>query len=163
MSSGRGCHIFVDNLANAECRQIDIRLQQLCNTLLNGLTRPFQVQREGKFLRVNPAERDISIGDRWLASASIVSCGSRFRSRTFGTHLDAFEFIDPGDATATGTDLDHLDNRDPHRQAATFFKTVNTINFKTSRGKRFAIIDQAQLCGGSAHIERQHSIEPKVL
>ena len=141
MSSGCRGHVFVDNFADTECRQVDINLQNLCNTILYGLIRTLQVKGEGKFLRVNPAKSDISISDSWLVSAAIVSRRSWFRAGTFGSHLDPIQFVDSSDAAATGANLNHFDNRDPDRQAAAFFKSINTINLEASRSERFTTVN----------------------
>ncbi len=60
------------------------------------------------------------------------------------------------DRAAAGADLHHLDHRNPQRQSGAFAEPPDPRDLERARGLRLAIVDQADLRGGAAHVERQH-------
>ena len=61
---------------------------------------------------------------------------------------------------AAGADLHHLDHRDPQRQPGSFAEPPDAGDLERAGGLRLAVIDQADLRRGAAHVERQHAVEP---
>ena len=60
------------------------------------------------------------------------------------------------DGAAAGTDLHHLDHGNPQWQTGAFAEAPDACDLERARGLRLAIVDQADLRGGAAHVERQH-------
>ena len=105
--------------------------------------------------RVDTAECDIGIGHRGIGAAAAITGGTWLRTGTARPDLDAFQGIDAGDRATTGADLDHLDHRDAHRQAAALHEARRAIDLEGTGLEGATIVDQADLGGGAAHVERE--------
>ena len=66
------------------------------------------------------------------------------------------DLVDRGDRAAAGADLDHVDHRRLDRQAGPFGEAIDAPGFEHRRDFGAAILDQAGLGGGAAHIEGDH-------
>ena len=61
-----------------------------------------------------------------------------------------------GDGAAAGADLDQLQGRDAHRQAAALDEAPLARDLEAVGDRRLAVVDDAELGGGAAHVEGQH-------
>ena len=64
----------------------------------------------------------------------------------------------PRDRAAAGADLDHVDHRDAHRDAAALGETIGSRDLEMARLLRGVVVDQRDLRGGAAHVERQRAV-----
>ena len=73
-----------------------------------------------------------------------------------GTHAQEPDFVDASDRAAAGADLDHVDHRRFDWQAGALLETMYACRFHLSSDRRGAVLNQARLGGGAAHVEADH-------
>ena len=103
-------------------------------------------------------EHDVGVGDCRLGATTSVARGTGLGTRRLRPHLEQAELIDPSEAAAAGADLDEVDRRHRHREARTLLEAVDAGDLERVRELRLAIVDQARLGGGAAHVEAQQTI-----
>ena len=69
--------------------------------------------------------------------------------------MQSAALVEPGDAAAARTDLENIDHRHLHRQGA-----LITADQSKARRQRMAVIDDAGLGGGAAHVEGDGLAKP---
>ena len=102
---------------------------------------------------IEPTKHDIGVGDGRLGAAPAVADRARIGARALRADLERADVVDPGDRAAAGADLDHVDHRQHHRMARRIAADV-----VAGRERRLAVLDQARLGGGAAHVERDHVV-----
>ena len=116
--------------------------------------RGIQVHRAaGEARRVVAAERQVGVGDRGLGAAAAVARRAGIGTSALRSHRDAAHRIDMRDRAAAGTDLHHLDYGNPQRQTGAFAEPSDASDLEGACGLRSAVVDQADLRGGAAHVE----------
>src|SRR3972149_3273221 len=155
MRARRVGHVLVDDLMDAPGRLLGSHLERLCQ--------PFQ-RRFGavhvelhlaaeKIVWIEITQYEVGVGHRRLRTALPIANRSGVSAGTLRSNLEQTEGIDPRDAAAAGADLDHVDPRDAHRQAAPFAKTIYAVDFELVGLERLAVLDDAELCRRAAHVE----------
>ena len=91
------------------------------------------------------AEQQVGVGHGRLAPAAAVAGRAGLRAGAVRPDLQQAERVDPGDAAAAGADLDHLDHRHSHRQAAALLEAVDAADLELGAERRAAVVDQAAL------------------
>jgi hypothetical protein len=66
------------------------------------------------------------------------------------------DLVDGRDRAAAGADLDHVDHRRLDRQAGALGEAVHARGLQHRRDLGAAVLDQAGLGGGAAHVEGDH-------
>src|SRR5918993_5545739 len=155
--SARGIrHILVDNLVNAPGDLFDGHAESPPKPA-ESITRRIDIQLHltaKKIARIEVAENQIGVGDRWFGAALSITNRPRVCAGTFRTYFQKPERIDPRHTAAAGADLDHVDHRNAHRQPAAFSETINPIHLEFMRLERAAILDDTEFGGGAAHVKR---------
>ena len=107
----------------------------------------------GEVAGIDAAQHDVGIGHGGLGAAAAVARRAGLGAGALRADIDARQRIDRGDRAAAGADLDHLDHRDAQRQAAALEEAVLPRDLEGARMLRLAVVDQADLGGGAAHVE----------
>ena len=115
--------------------------------------------------RVEPAEHEVRVGDGRLGAAAAVADRPGIGARALRPDAQQAARVDPGDRAAAGADLDQVDDRRPHRvagerQAADPGARV-AADVVVLRHRRPAVLDQADLGGRAAHVEREDVRSPE--
>ena len=101
-----------------------------------------------KIRSANAAKNDVRVRDRRLLSAAAVRDRTRSSAGTLRADLQRADFVDPGDAAATGTNLDDIDDGHHHRMA-----TRVATNVVSLRHGRLARSHEARLRRRPAHVK----------
>ena len=109
-------------------------------------------------IRIDAAKHHVGIGDRRLLAAAAIAGGSRLGAGAVGTDHDAAQRVDPRDRAASRANLHHVDDRNAHRNAAAFGETIGAGDLEVAGLLRRVIVDQSDLRGRAAHVERQGAI-----
>ena len=104
---------------------------------------------------VEVSQDQIGIGYSGLPPSLTVARRSRLGAGAFRPHLQQSKRIHARNATPTGPDLDHVDNRDLYRQPASASETVHPVHFELVRLQRMTALDRAEFSRRAAHIERE--------
>ena len=161
--SGGVGHVLVHHLADGEGGERLRKVQRRPDGAGERRGRAFGRNADrapGEARRVQPPEHQIRIRYRRTLAAAIVTSGSRLGAGALGPHCHAPKRVHVGDGAAAGADLDHLDRGDAKRQAAPLQEPVDPAHFEGARGQGLGVVDQADLGGGAAHVEREHALEP---
>ena len=100
-----------------------------------------------KALGAEPAEHQIGIGHGRLGAAEAVTGGTGRSARALRAEAER-AVVDAGDRAATGRDLENVHHGDLHRQ-----RLFVAADQRRARGQSLAVIDDAGLGGGAAHVE----------
>ena len=92
-----------------------------------------QHRAAGKAGRVDPAERDIGVGDGRAGAAPVVAGRAGVRSRAARADGDPAETVHAAQGAAAGADLDHLHHRDAQGQAAAALEAVGAVDLEIPR------------------------------
>ena len=108
---------------------------------------------------VEPSEHDVRVGDGRLGAAAPVADGAGVGARAARADAQQAARVDPRDRAAARADLDEVDDRRPHRvarerQPADAGSRV-AADVVVLRHRRAAALDQADLRGRAAHVERE--------
>src|ERR1051325_4038300 len=87
-----------------------------------------------------------------ITTSAAVAGGSRIRAGAVRADSDALQPVDARYRAAAGADLDHLDDRDPERQAAAFLEPVDARHLEGAAGLRLEFVNQNELPGGAAPV-----------
>ena len=134
--------------------------ERLGDRLADRALRRLTIERElpaEKKTRVEIAEHEIGIGDRGRDPAAPVTGGTWIGSGAVRPDGESREPVDPRDASASGTDLDHLDDRHFYRQSAAFLEPIAAIDLELESDERLAVIDDARFRRRAAHVEGQEA------
>ena len=158
-------HVLVDHLDDAEAAmdRPPGPAARRCRARAPSLR--LAIEREaaaGEAARVDAAQHEVGVGHRRRGAAAAVAGGPGFGAGALRPDLEALELVDRGDRAAAGADLDHLDHRDAERQAAALEEAVDAADLEAARRLRPEIVDQADLGGGAAHVERQHASQAAI-
>ena len=100
-----------------------------------------------------PPEHEVGVGHRRLGAAAAVAGRPRHRSGALRSDAKA-ALLHPRDRAAAGADLENIHHRDLHRQ-----RPVIAADQGGAGGERVAIVDDAGLGGGPAHVEGDRVLE----
>ena len=106
-----------------------------------------------KIIRIEITEHQIGVGHRRLRAALAIAHRAGIGARAVRPDFEQSERIDPGDAAAAGADLDHVDDRNAHRQTAALAEAIDAVDFEFVGLERLAVVDDAKLGGRAAHVE----------
>ena len=146
---------------DAACRLYGVQAQCIAKALERGIADRF-VERHvaaKEVFGVDQAQNEVCIGDGRVLSAAAIAGGSWIRASAFRADLEKAEIIDMGDTAAAGTDLDQVDRRHCHRQAAAFAETVTPVDLEQAGDQGRAVLDQTGLCSGASHIEGHQPVD----
>jgi len=156
-------HVLVDDLGNTER---GFRGGQPLGDARQGRAGARRIERDPssrEALRVDLADDQIGVGHRRRATAAAIAGRAGLRSGAVGADGDAFEDVAPGDRAAAGADLHHLDHGNAQRRAAALLETRAAIDLERARLERQAVVDQADLGRGPAHVKGQDARLPALL
>ena len=100
--------------------------------------------------------QQIGVGHRGALPAAVVARWPRAGTSALRADLQPADPVHGGDRAAAGADLHHFDDRNPHRQAAALAEPIAAIHFEGTRLLGRAVVDQADLRRGAAHVQRHH-------
>ena len=103
--------------------------------------------------RIVVAQQQVRIGDGRVRPAAPVARGPRIGTRRMRADLDQPRLVHAGDGPAPGADLDHVDDRRADRQAGAALEAMDARGLHHRGDLRAAVLDQAGLGGGAAHVE----------
>jgi len=155
--AGGARHVLVDDVVDTP-RDLDQRQAYRLGEPGQGAARGRDVDRDGaarEVLGVQVAEDEIGVRDGRLRPAEGVACRARLRARAARPDFQETDLVDVRDGAAAGADLDQLDGRDAHRQAAALDEPFLARGLEAVRGERLAPVDERELGGGAAHVERE--------
>src|SRR5205807_8175952 len=109
----------------------------------------------GEVRGVEVAEQEVRVGDRRLTATEAVGRRTRVRARAARADFQQTDLVDGGDRAAAGADLDQLDGGDADRQPAALHEALLARGFEGVGGERLAAVDERELGGGAAHVERE--------
>ena len=118
------------------------------------------VQRHGaaeEVAGVEVAEHQVGVGHRRPLAAAPVARGAGLGARALRAHLGQAHAVDVRDRAAAGADLDELDDRHQERQPAAALEAPHARHLELARDLRLAVVDEADLGGGAAHVEGEHA------
>ena len=90
------------------------------------------------------AGEQVRVGDGGEVAAPAVASGARHCARALGSDHQGAAVVDPRDRPAARTDGDHVERRQPHRQAG---------DVALGRGLRATVEDEADVGARAAHVE----------
>ncbi|MEJ0070907.1 MAG: hypothetical protein WDO24_21665 [Pseudomonadota bacterium] len=114
-------------------------------------------------IRVEIAEHQIGIRDGRLGTAASVTGRPRFRAGAVRPDLQQPKAVDARNRSAAGADLEQIEDRDRDRNSAAGFEALHPIDFERAGPRRFAVLDEAQLCRRPTHVEGQEVPEVRQL
>ncbi len=154
-------HGFVDDFGDAARRFLDVHAQRTADVADDRVRRQLRRQADlaaGESGRVDAPQHDIGIRHGRRRSAAAVAGGTRVRSRAVGADGDAAQTVHARDRSAAGTDLHHVDHRNPHRNPTSPCKPIRSGNLEMPRLLRGEIVDQRDLRRCAAHVEAQGTL-----
>ena len=154
-------HVLVHDLGDTVGGADRVEAQRLADPRRQHLGRLLGVELDGAAGEVHGidlAERDVAVGDCRFRATAAVAGGAGLGTGAARSDLDARQRVDRGDRAAAGADLHHLDHRDAHRQAAALQEAGGAVDLEGARLERLAVVDQADLGGGAAHVEGEDGI-----
>ncbi|MNM86914.1 hypothetical protein D3C81_990830 [compost metagenome] len=104
---------------------------------------------------IEVAEHEIGIRHGRIGAAQPVAGRPRLGTGALRPHFQQAQGVLVRNAAATGADLDQVDGGNADWQAAAFGKTFAPSRFEAEGDGRLAILHQAQLGRGAAHVEGQ--------
>ena len=146
-------HVGVDDPDDAERRFLQAR----AHLLRQGADRAFgrrEIERHPagvEIVGVEPAEHQVSVGHGRLGAAQAVAGRAGHGARRVRPDIERAAGIDPGDRTAARADDMQVDDRDLDRQA---------LEIALGRHPRAAVLDQPDIEGRAAHVDRNHAAAP---
>jgi hypothetical protein len=150
-------HVLVHHLGDAEGRLVEHQAEGLQRRL-----RPVGVERDGparEILGVEPPEREVGVRHRGRLAAAPVTGGAGFRPRRMRADAQPPHPVDPGDGPAARADLHHLDDRRGDQHPRALLEPVGARDLEGVGGLRRAVLDQADLGGGAAHVEAERLVD----
>ncbi len=142
-------HGGVGDLDDAECSFLKVQVQRLCNGR-NGAPGSLDIEADTvpePRLRVEIAEHGVGIGDRRRSATAAIAGRAGFRPRALGSHGQAARPI-AHDRTTSRTDRVTRQHRLTQRSIP---------EHPAVRHLRLSIDDQADVGGGTTHVEGEHS------
>ena len=162
VDAGGAGHRLLDHFRDREGGQRHGQLQRLADPRGERRSRLVLGQGQaaaGKSGGVDAPQRQIGVGNGGLRAAVAVAGGAGLGAGGIGADADPAQLIDARDRAAAGADLDHLDHRNAQGQAAALGEAIGARHLEQARGLRRAVVDQADLGGGAAHVEAEHAVE----
>ena len=95
-------------------------------------------------VRVEPAQRQIGVGDGHLLAAGVVADAGPDRRRRSAGRREQAALVDPGDRAAAGADGGRRRRRG---------RPAGRTRSRSWSSRRLAVADQADVAGGAAHVE----------
>ena len=160
---GRVRHVLVHHLDDPDRGPMAVEAEALADVPVEGdlgarALEPDLSAREP--LRVELAEDEVRVRHRRPRAASAVAGGAGFGAGTRRSHPEPVHLVDAGDGAAARPDLHHLDDGDADRQAASLEVPVSAGDLEGPGPFRGAVLDQADLRRGAAHVEGKCLGEP---
>ena len=122
------------------------RLAHFGQRALGGLDVELHLAAE-EAVGAEPAEHEVGVGHGRLLAAEAVAGRARLRARALRTDPQG-AVVDAGDRAAAGADLENIHHGDLHRQ-----RLVVAADQRRAGGQRLALVDDAGLRRGAAHVE----------
>ena len=104
---------------------------------------------------VEVPEQEVGIGDRRHGPAPTVAGRTGVRPGAFRPHRGKPEGSHAGEASSARPDLDEVDDGNPQREPAPLGEAVDARGLYLSGHHGPAVLDQAGLGGGPAHVESE--------
>ncbi len=104
-------------------------------------------------IRVEIAEHEIGVGHCWQSAALAVAGRAGIGPGAVRADLEQADLVDAGDRAAAGADFDHVDDRRLDRQAAALLEAMDAGRFHARGNVDRAVLHQAGLGRGAAHVE----------
>ena len=156
------CHVLVDDRDDAighaldgqgvdEVQRTRERLDRSCRRMTAELHRAAR-----KRIGIEMADDQVGIRDGRLVTAALITSGPGLRSGAAGTDLEQVQAVETRDASAPRPDLDQLHGGDIDRHSAARGKPPLATGFELVGDQRRIVLDDAELRGGSPHVEGQH-------
>ena len=111
-------------------------------------------------LRVELAEDEVRVRHRRPRAAPPVARGAGLGAGARRPHPEPVHLVDARDGAAARADLHHLDDRDAYRQAASLEVPVPAGHLEGPGTLRGAVLDEADLRRGAAHVEGERFGQP---
>ena len=97
----------------------------------------------GEGVRVEVAGHGIGIGHRQPLAAPSIAGRPGIGARAAGPDAQPGQLVHARNGAATGSDLDHFRDRDPHRQTAAPDEPLRPPDLERTRGTWLAVLDMA--------------------
>ena len=105
-----------------------------------------------KIIRINPSQGEVRVGRRRVVPAAAVGGRTGDGAGRARTDVQLAELVDPGDASASLADLDHVDHRHHRRIAGRGRAAFDPV---VRHDPDLPALDQRALRGGPADVERE--------
>ena len=156
-------HVLLDDLAHAGRSPEGVHAERGADADLQRLRGAGWIQRQaagGEARRVDAAEHEVGVGHRRQRAAAAVAGRAGLGAAGIGADGDAAHRVHAPDRAAAGADLDELDHRHAHRQAAALEVAPGARHLEAARALGLAVLDEADLGRGAAHVEGEHVAQP---
>ena len=159
---GRVGHVLVDHLDDTfGCR---VRRQPERGTDPGIQSRPGcflgQVDtRSAERIGRQATQDQIGVGHRGGCTPQPVGGGARFRTCAERSDADLAQHVHTSNGSASGSDFDHLDDRDGDRHSTASGEPVGAGHLKRFGRPGRLVFDKADLGGGSTHVVGEHSVQ----
>ena len=158
MDARRGGHVLHHHAVDAP-RRVDRAEAELSAHVRQRALRRVAIQRHAaaeEEAGIVIAQQQIGVGHRRFRAAARVARRPRIGARRMRADAQQSHLVDRGDRAAAGADLDHVDDRRLDRQAGAFLEAVHARRLHHRCDLGAAVLDQAGLRRGAAHVERDH-------
>ena len=105
--------------------------------------------------RPSTTSASVTAGSR---AAAAVARRTGVGAARLGTDLEQAELVDAGEAAAAGADLDEIDRWHRDREPRALLEAVHAGDLERVREVGLAVLDEAGLGGGAAHVEAQQAV-----
>ena len=103
---------------------------------------------------LEPAEREVRVGDGGLDAAAVVAGRARHRAGALRPDVEALELVEPGDRAAADADLEDVDHVAADREAG-----VRPADVVDRLDRVAAALDHGAFRRGAAHVERDQVVD----
>ena len=101
------------------------------------------------------AEDQVRVGQSRVGTAQSITGRSGRSAGAPWADSDQVTIVDLGNASTAGSDLNHIDHRNPYRKPASFSRFVDSSYFDLIDTPRFTSTHDCALGRRAAHVERQ--------
>ena len=162
VNTGRIGHVFFNHLAHARCRPKSVHAQSLADVGAQGLPGQGAIKRHAacsKAIGVDATQHQVGVCHGRLFAATPIASRPGLGAAGVWPDGDALHGIDSADGAAPRANFHQLDDGNAHGQSAAFEVFPDPADFEAARPFRLAIVDQANLGGGAAHVEGQDLVQ----
>ena len=153
---GRVRHVLVDHLGDGERGERVGEIEGRPDRAADRLDRPLRGKPDRstrELRRIDAPEHDVGVRHRRPLAAPVVAGGAGVGPRARRADVEASHFVHPRDGPPAGPDLDHLDGRNAHREAASLEVPVGASHLEGAGRLRLVSVDEADLGRRPAHVE----------